>query len=168
MIENDRNAILFRSLILTIGLMIASLVGLTGCVSTTQQPDLEIAESGVSTLITTNAPEHDPLEGQNATDRVPVPSATLNPAEEDSSWEATLAACTETNPHPIGQSIAESYELEYDQVMRWFCVGYSFENILIALETSEAVDIPPGALLEMLLEKDWEEIWVEIGFVNYP
>jgi len=74
--------------------------------------------------------------------------------------------CTETDPHPLGQSIAETYEVSYDQVMTWFCSGYSFENILIALETSQAMDIPPETLLQMLLEKDWEEIWVEIGFTG--
>jgi len=77
-------------------------------------------------------------------------------------------ACTYTDPHPIGQSIAETYDVSYQQVMDWFCRGFSFENILIALETSEAVDIPPGDLLEMLLEKEWEDIWQEIGFTDTP
>jgi hypothetical protein len=74
--------------------------------------------------------------------------------------------CTETDPHPLGLSIAETYNVSYEQVMTWFCSGYSFENILIALETGQAMDIPPDTLLQMLLEKDWEEIWVEIGFTG--
>jgi hypothetical protein len=74
--------------------------------------------------------------------------------------------CTDTNPHPIGQSIAGTYSLSYQQVMTWFCSGYSFENILVALETSEAVDLPVDMLLQMLLEKEWEEIWDEIGFLD--
>lgn len=78
------------------------------------------------------------------------------------------ANCTEENPHPIGQSIAETYGVSYEQVMIWFCEGYSFDNILIALETSEAVDVPAGTLLEMLLEKDWDEIWAEVGFIENP
>ncbi|MFH2103101.1 MAG: hypothetical protein ABIJ39_07075 [Chloroflexota bacterium] len=72
--------------------------------------------------------------------------------------------CTETDPHPIGQSIAETYAVTYEQVMTWFCSGFSFDNILIALETGEAVDIPADTLLQMLLEKDWEQIWTEVGF----
>jgi hypothetical protein len=72
--------------------------------------------------------------------------------------------CAGNDPHPIGQNIATTYEVSYQQVMTWYCRGYSFENILIALETSQAVDIPADTLLEMLLEKEWEEIWVEIGF----
>ena len=76
--------------------------------------------------------------------------------------------CTDTDPHPIGQSIAETYDVSYQQVMGWFCSGYSFENILIALETSQAVDIPPETLLQMLLEKEWEQIWAETGFTDTP
>jgi hypothetical protein len=74
--------------------------------------------------------------------------------------------CTDTNPHPIGQSISESYAISYQQVMTWFCSGYSFEDILVALETSAAADFPTDTLLKMSLEKGWEEIWDEIGFIE--
>jgi hypothetical protein len=74
--------------------------------------------------------------------------------------------CAGADSDPIGQSIAETYDTSYEQVMIWLCDGYSFDNILIALETSEAVDIPAETLLEMLLEKEWEEIWDEVGFVK--
>lgn len=80
--------------------------------------------------------------------------ATLPPADP----------CAAGDPNPIGQSIAGEYETSYEQVMTWFCAGYSFDNILIALETSEAVDVPAETLLQMLQEKEWEEIWVEVGF----
>jgi hypothetical protein len=86
-------------------------------------------------------------------------ASTPVPAESD---------CTEADPHPIGESIASTYEVSYAQVMAWFCDGYSFENILIALETSQAVDIPAQTLLDLLLEKDWEEIWEEVGFTSQP
>jgi hypothetical protein len=51
-------------------------------------------------------------------------------------------------------------------VMTWFCGGYSFDNILIALETSEAVDVPADGLLQMLQEKEWEQVWVEVGLID--
>jgi hypothetical protein len=94
------------------------------------------------------------------------PSGESEPAE--TAVTANIAACMEENPHSIGQSIAQTYEVSYQQVMTWFCSGYSFDNILIALETSAAVDVPAETLLEMLLEKDWEEIWAEVGFTNNP
>jgi hypothetical protein len=95
--------------------------------------------------------------GAQETSIPPLVSATIEPTE--------VFTCAGNNLHPIGQNIATTYEVSYQQVMTWFCSGYSFENILIALETSEAVDIPADTLLGMLIEKEWEEIWVEIGFV---
>lgn len=88
------------------------------------------------------------------------------PGGEAPGEPADSYACADSNPHPIGESIAATYEVSYQQVMTWFCGGYSFENILIALETSEAVDVPADTLLQMLLEKEWEEIWREVGFVE--
>jgi len=76
--------------------------------------------------------------------------------------------CSSTTPSPIGQNIADTYSVTYDTIMAWFCSGFSFENILIALETSEAVDVPAETLLRMLLDKEWEEIWVEVGFTDGP
>jgi hypothetical protein len=109
------------------------------------------------------APVNDTSGGDAQPASSPPPqSADQQPAQPSGSFE-----CTDKNAsHPIALSIAQKYEVAYEQVMGWFCAGYSFENILIALETSKAVEIPPEILLEMLLEKSWEEIWVEIGFVD--
>ena len=89
--------------------------------------------------------------------------ATLPPA---TGTLADPSPCQEGDPHQIGESIAQTYEFSYEQVMTWFCEGYSFENILIALETSEAVGVPAEALLQMLQDKEWEEIWTDIGFTG--
>lgn len=97
----------------------------------------------------------------------PTQNLTQSQPENAAQVESTDSHdCTDGEPHPIGQSIAATYEASYEQVMTWFCSGYSFENILIALETSEAVEVPADMLLQMLLEKDWEEIWVEVGFTG--
>lgn len=96
-------------------------------------------------------------------------TASPSSGEDAQSGESTVDAdCTELNPHPIGASIAADYEVSYEQVMTWFCSGYSFDNILIALETSEAVEVPAEDLLQMLLEMEWEEIWVEVGLTGGP
>lgn len=105
-------------------------------------------------------------ESQSAPD---AQTDSTSSGEEAQTGEAAADAnCTDLNPHPIGASIAADYEVSYEQVMTWFCSGYSFENILIALETSEAVDVPAEDLLQMLLEKEWEEIWVEVGLTGGP
>lgn len=110
--------------------------------------------------------------GSEAPAENPQPESQSAPdaqTDSTSSGETTADAnCTDLNPHPIGASIAADYEVSYEQVMTWFCSGYSFENILIALETSEAVDVPAEDLLQMLLEKEWEDIWVEVGLTGGP
>ena len=66
---------------------------------------------------------------------------------------------------PIGQEIAEAYpDTSYEQVMDWYCDGFTFEDILTALETAEQMDMPTDDLLAMLKNgQSWEEIWSEIG-----
>lgn len=94
-----------------------------------------------------------------------LPSPTPLPVH----WEPADFDCADNNgQHPVGQSIADTYKVPYEKVMNWFCDGYSFDNILIALETSEAVNVPADTLLEMLLQKEWEQIWSEVGFLENP
>lgn len=133
-------------------LSLALLLAVTAC---------NLSRSGIE------APAENP---QSETGSAPD-AQTSSPSSSDEAQTGESAAdanCTELNPHPIGASIAADYEVSYEQVMTWFCSGYSFENILIALETSEAVEVPAEALLQMLLEKEWEEIWVEVGLTGGP
>lgn len=73
--------------------------------------------------------------------------------------------CTDTNPHPIGESIAVKFEVTYEQVMTWFCSGESFDDILLALQTSELVDQPADLLLQRKNEVGWDQVWSELGLV---
>ena len=109
-----------------------------------------------------------PQPGSDAQD-VNVPPILPTPAIQPTSREPVNFDCADDgSQHPVGMSIAETYQVPYEQVMEWFCDGYSFDNILIALETSEAVNVPADTLLEMLLEKEWEQIWNEVGFLDNP
>lgn len=104
--------------------------------------------------------------GQSATKTLVLPLLSSQATSSSASETPEDFNCADTDLHLIGKSIAETYEVPYQQVMTWFCSGYSFENILIALETSQAVDIQVDTLLQMILEKEWEEVWAEIGFVD--
>ncbi|KPL78404.1 hypothetical protein ADN00_06665 [Ornatilinea apprima] len=97
--------------------------------------------------------------------QTPLQSAppTPIPADEDIIDEAI---CADAEPDPIAESIASTYEVPYQQIIDWYCAGSSFDDILVALETSLATDIPAETLLSMREEKEWEDIWVEIGFTN--
>jgi len=97
--------------------------------------------------------------------QTPIQSAppTPLPADENIIDEAI---CADAEPDPIAESIASTYEVPYQQIIDWYCAGSSFDDILVALETSLATDIPAETLLSMREEKEWEDIWVEIGFTS--
>ena len=89
-----------------------------------------------------------------------------NNQDVDAGTETIDIHCTETDPHPVGQEIAENYDVTYEEVMTWFCGGHAFDDILIALETSEATAVTVEDLLTMSEKMSWEEIWVEVGFTQ--
>ena len=106
--------------------------------------------------------------------------STLAPtaAESEIEWEAesdpgaevsageSLTQCTEVNPHPVGQSIAEKFEVSYERVMTWFCSGHTFDEILVALQTSGMSDRSAEELLAMRQSQSWDQIWTEVGIVG--
>jgi hypothetical protein len=69
--------------------------------------------------------------------------------------------------HPVGESIARNYQLQYADVLVIYCDGYSFDEILLALETEAQSGT---AARELLLRRDagesWDEIWFELGLIE--
>ena len=87
-------------------------------------------------------------------------------AGSDRTAEMSVTRCTEVDPHPVGVSIAEKFDVSYERVMTWFCGGYSFDEILVALQTSGMSDRAPEELLAMRANKSWDQIWTELGIVG--
>lgn len=103
----------------------------------------------------------------------PEEGPTLAPrAEAGSDLEAEVSTgesvtrCTEVDPHPLGVSIAEKYDVSYERVMTWFCSGHTFDEILIALQTSGMADRSPEELLAMRQNQSWDQIWTDLGIVG--
>lgn len=71
--------------------------------------------------------------------------------------------CSTLNPHPVAQSMVETFNVSYDEVMTWYCDGYAFSDILLALETSDLADVPVPDLLPLVRNQSWEEIWDDLG-----
>lgn len=71
--------------------------------------------------------------------------------------------CSTLNPHPLAESMAEQFEISYDEIMAWYCDGYAFSDILLALETEGLVDQSAEDLLSLLATRSWEEIWQDLG-----
>jgi hypothetical protein len=161
-----------RSLLATLLMLI--LIGLTAC--DVSQRETRRPGGVEHQLVSPTEPRTTPTDNLLPDVNRPIQSPSPSPTErgneqvitEQPGESAESINCIDSNPHAIGQSIATTYDVPYPQVMTWFCSGYSFDNILIALETSEAVDIPADTLLQMLLENEWEEIWTEIGFREQP
>lgn len=86
--------------------------------------------------------------------------------EADASVGETVTRCTEVDPHPLGVSIAEKFDVGYERVMVWFCNGHTFDEILIALQTSGMSDASVEELLVMRQNQSWDQIWTELGVVG--
>ena len=97
---------------------------------------------------------------ESTVELIPTPTETIEPILKSN--------CQDLNEeeNQVAISIAEMYDSSYDQIMEWFCAGNSFENILVALETSTAVEITPDELLEMASENNWDLVWKSIGFIK--
>ena len=71
--------------------------------------------------------------------------------------------CSTLNPHPIAQGMEQKFDVSYDEVMTWYCSGYAFSDILLALETSDLADVPVLDLLPLTENQSWNEIWDDLG-----
>lgn len=77
--------------------------------------------------------------------------------------ERQLVDCPPTEPHPVAESIAEKYQEDYQEIVDWYCAGYSFEDILVALQTSRLSDLEPLELLEKTADQEWLDIWEDLN-----
>lgn len=103
-----------------------------------------------------------------ASDMTPQPDVSPTPSEEPQVEPSGGINCTGANPHPVGQRIADTYGVTYEQVMTWFCDGYGFGEITHALETAKvATDYTADDLLASKGQgKGWGEIWQELGLIG--
>jgi hypothetical protein len=88
-------------------------------------------------------------------------------AGDDGHPEDPAGDCFATERHKVGEGIAATFEIPYEQVMTWFCQGSEFDDILLALQTSEGTGLPVEELLEKRAGgQSWEDIWKAIGLVD--
>lgn len=75
--------------------------------------------------------------------------------------------CYGSETHKIGEGIAEKFEVPYEMIMDWFCVGNQLEDILLALQTSQLISISPDELLTKRVNgQKWDRIWEDLGLIN--
>lgn len=79
----------------------------------------------------------------------------------------TIKECLNPAAQALGSSIAGSYGISVEAIMDWYCSGYAFEDILLALQTTAQVELSPDELLHRLGQgQTWDEIWVDIGLLK--
>jgi len=72
------------------------------------------------------------------------------------------AYCSGELVHPIGESIADTFDIAYDEIMHYYCQGSDFEDILLALETASESKVPfSEVILSRQEQQPWEQIWEE-------
>lgn len=96
----------------------------------------------------------------------PTPPSAEEESEAEQDEETNTSACPEEDPQPIAVSISEKFDVSYEKVIDWYCDGYIFEDILLALQTSKMSDVEPDTLLKEIEAKTWEEIWEDLGITN--
>ncbi|MEK6221212.1 MAG: hypothetical protein N2D54_03095 [Chloroflexota bacterium] len=132
------------------------LVGLTLAGCSGAAPDQPAPPAAAPTIAAQGAPTQGLPAAQPTPDAAPV----FSESEPN-------ANCYGDEINQVGQGIANSYEIAYEQVMTLFCNGYLFEDILLALESSEQSGIAVEELLGRLDQGyTWDEIWVQIGILD--
>lgn len=79
--------------------------------------------------------------------------------------------CTDPDStHPVGEALAESYGVSYEEVMGWFCEdGMGFGQIMLALHTAEATEGSPEDYLDRRANGEgWGEIWLDLALIGPP
>lgn len=75
--------------------------------------------------------------------------------------------CTTDEVHPFGGRLAEHYGVDYAILKGWFCDGYGWGQILLALKTGQITGSDPSALLsERKNGSGWGEIWQELKLIG--
>ena len=70
-------------------------------------------------------------------------------------------------PHPFGARLAERYGVEYTTLQEWFCAGFGWGQIMLALQTGMITEMEPGTLLEERSSGlGWGEIWQNLGLIG--
>ncbi|MFP3853758.1 MAG: DUF5666 domain-containing protein [Anaerolineales bacterium] len=72
--------------------------------------------------------------------------------------------------HPVAQSLADRYELTYEEVMGWFCEGnFGFGNIMLALQTATLAGEDAGTYLDRRTGGEgWGQIWQDLDLIGRP
>ena len=81
--------------------------------------------------------------------------------------DETGPECLSPEAQLLAEHISDGFEIPVEAVMGWYCQGFEFEDILLALQTSTGLEITPDELLVRLDQgQTWDEIWKDTGLLK--
>lgn len=103
-----------------------------------------------------------------------IAALSINVEEEDPTDEEDDPSggyfCVQSEvPHPFGNRLAERYGTEYETLQAWFCDGFGWGQIMLALQTGEITDGDAGELLDARRDGEgWGQIWQRLNLIGRP
>lgn len=124
-----------------------------------------LSSCGKSEIVPFNEKQtNDPIISQNQSSEDELPDQFKNLYMEKISGEVNRDNCINPENQTMAINISQTFDTSEGEVLEWHCVGYDFEDILIALETRIATGVSVDELLKKSQNQDWEEIWEDVGF----
>lgn len=99
------------------------------------------------TPTTTDTPDVTPTATSTPT-VTPTPTMTITPTATITGT-VIVTDCTGADPQPTGMTLAERYNVSYDEIMGWFCQGYGFGEIDLAYGMSVEYNVPVTQIFAM-------------------
>lgn len=91
------------------------------------------------------------------------------PVEEEDDRSNGYYCRQSEDAHPFGERLAERYETDYETLQSWFCDGFGWGQIMLALQTGKITGDDPAALLEARQDGEgWGQIWKRLKLIGRP
>lgn len=83
--------------------------------------------------------------------------------EEEDEEEGDDEECTGADPHPHAADLADRYEVDYEEIMAWFCDGNGFGEIELAFNLADQAELSVEEVMDMREEGlGWGQIRQEL------
>lgn len=93
-----------------------------------------------------------------------TPTATVTPTVTPT--PIVEVDCTGADPHPVGVSLANQFQVTYEEIMGWFCAGFGFGEIELAYQTSLQAGVPVEEIFALRQSGlGWGQIWQSLGLL---
>ena len=101
--------------------------------------------------------------------RLQDPDDDLEPPEDGEDPADSYYCRQAEDQHPFGARLVERYGVDYATLQSWFCEGFGWGQIMLALQTGELVGSDPAALLQARRDgRGWGLIWQELDLIGRP